>query len=70
MKMRVDVKPNSKEQSIEEKDDGLLVRVKSPPVGNKANTELVKLLKKHFKGKKVKIKTGFKSNKKIIEVII
>jgi hypothetical protein len=40
MKKQVKVKPNSKNQSIEEAEDGsLTVHLKSPPVDGKANEE-------------------------------
>ena len=47
MKIRVTVKPNSKQQKIEESADGTLkIRLKSPPVDGKANQELIKVLAK------------------------
>lgn len=67
MKIKVKVKPNSGKQEIDEKDGVYIVRLKSPPENNKANIELVKLLSRHF-GKEVKIKSGFSSRKKIVEV--
>jgi len=67
MKIKVKVKPNSKEQSIEKKENCYLVKLKSPPKDNKANLELIKLLKKHFK-KEVKITSGFTSRNKIVEL--
>ena len=49
MKKSVKVKPNSKQQSIIEEEDGsLTVHLKSPPVDGKANKELVELLAKKF----------------------
>ena len=44
-----------------------LVHLKSPAENNKANIELLKMLKKYF-GKDVKIKSGFASRNKIVEV--
>ena len=67
MKIKVKVKPNSKEQSIEKKENFYLVKLKSLPKDNKANLELIKLLKKHFK-KEVKITSGFTSRNKIVEL--
>lgn len=66
--MLVKVKPNSGRQEIVKKEGYLLVYLKSPPENNKANIELLKLLKKHFK-KEIKIKSGFSSKNKIIEFI-
>jgi len=68
MIIKVKVKPNSGKQEIEEKIDFYLVKVKSSPENNKANIELIKILKKYFK-KEIKIKSGFTSRNKIIEVI-
>jgi uncharacterized protein len=49
MQKRVKVKPNSKQQKIEELEDGNLnINLKSPPIDGKANEELIKLLAKKF----------------------
>ena len=68
MKIRIKVKPNSGKQEIIKKQDFYLAYLKSSPENNKANIELLKLLKRHFK-KEVKIKSGFTSRNKIIELI-
>lgn len=71
MKKRVKVKPNSKQQSVEEQTDGsFIVHLKSPPVEGKANEELIKLLAKKFcvPQVKIRIKTGLSSRQKIIEI--
>lgn len=67
--IKIKVKPNSGEQEIVENEnsDGYVVNLKSAPENNKANTELIKLLEKYFK-KKIKIKSGFTSRNKLIEV--
>ena len=67
MKIKVKVKPNSGKQNVEKKDDFYLVKLKSAPENNKANLELIKILKKHFK-KKIIIKSGFSSRNKVVEV--
>ena len=47
MKIQVKVKPNSKQQKIEELEDGsLIIRLKSLPIKGQANQELIKLLAK------------------------
>ena len=68
MKINIKIHPNSSKIDVKmiEKDH-YEVWLKEKPQDNKANLELVKLLKKHFK-KPVKIKSGFTSRKKIIEV--
>lgn len=69
--IKIKVKPNSGKQEIIENSDGnatgCLVYLKSAPENNKANLELIKVLEKHFK-KKIKIKSGFTSKNKLIEV--
>ena len=71
MQKRVKVKPNSKQQKIEELADGSLnVHLKSPPVDGKANEELIKLLAKNFDVSKssIRIKSGTTSRQKVIEI--
>ncbi|GAX37735.1 DUF167 domain-containing protein [Nodularia sp. NIES-3585] len=73
MQKRVKVKPNSKEQKIEEQNDGSwTIKLKSPPVDGKANEELIKLLAKKFNVPKahVRIKSGLSSRQKLIEIDI
>jgi uncharacterized protein (TIGR00251 family) len=77
MKIKVKVKTNSGEQVVEKISKDLFfeegfealyfVKLKSSAEGGKANLELVKLLSKYF-GKEVKIKSGFSSRMKIVEV--
>jgi len=61
------VVPNSRVQCVELGDDGIIVRLKSPPVKGKANDELVKFLKKLLR-KSVSIVSGFTSREKAILV--
>ncbi len=67
MKIKIKVKPNSAEQKVIKKENMYLVYLKSRPENNRANTELLKLLKKYF-NRPVKIKSGLSSRKKVIEV--
>ncbi len=77
MLIKIKVKPNSSEQSVErisselfsEKGyEGLyLVRLKSSAEEGKANLELIKVLSKYF-GREVKIKRGFTSRNKVVEI--
>jgi len=72
MQKKVKVKPNSKQQKIEEQADGTLtVYLKSPPVDGKANEELIKLLADKFDVPKsyISIKSGLSSRQKLIEII-
>ncbi|AUT00866.1 hypothetical protein CLI64_10920 [Nostoc sp. CENA543] len=71
MQKKVKVKPNSKQQKIEEQADGsLTVYLKSPPVDGKANEELIKLLAEKFDVPKshIRIKSGLTSRQKLIEI--
>ena len=71
MKIQVKVKPNSKQQKIEEDPDGVLViRLKSPPVDGKANKELIAVLAKKYQVSKsqIKILSGTTSKHKLIQI--
>ena len=60
MQKRVKVKPNAKQQKIEELADGSLnAHLKSPPLDGKANEELIKLLAKDFDVPKSSIRIKF-----------
>ncbi|HAG92358.1 MAG TPA: hypothetical protein DCL41_10820 [Bdellovibrionales bacterium] len=70
-KVKVQVKPNSKHESVELGPSGeYLVRVNAPPVEGKANERVQALLAKHFGVAKsrVRLKTGGKSKLKIFEI--
>jgi uncharacterized protein (TIGR00251 family) len=68
MKLKIKIHPNSSQNRIEKISDlDYEVWIKEKPVNNKANLELIKILKKYFK-KDVEIKSGFSSRNKIIEV--
>lgn len=68
MIIKIKVKPNSNKQEIIKDEIGYIVYLKSVPKDNKANTELIKILKKYFK-KNVEIKSGLKSKNKVVEII-
>ncbi|MBD2604692.1 DUF167 domain-containing protein [Scytonema hofmannii FACHB-248] len=71
MHKKVKVKPNSKQQKVEEQPDGsLTVHLKSPPVDGKANEELIKLLSERFDVPKsyIRIKSGLSSRQKLVEI--
>jgi len=77
MKIKIKVKTNAPENDIEKisselfNEDGYeglyYVKLKASPQGGKANMELLKVLTKYFK-KEVKIKSGYTSRDKVIEV--
>jgi len=78
MKIKVKVRANAGEQNVEKISSELFseegfcglyfVKLKSSAEGGRANLELVKILSKYF-GKEVKIKSGFTSRMKIVEVL-
>ncbi len=69
--LKIKVKPNSKQQNIQQEADGsFTVHLKSPPVDGKANEELIKLLAAEFDVPKsaITIKSGLSSRNKLVEV--
>jgi len=71
MKISVQVKTNSKVESVDRLPDGsYLVRVHVPPVDGKANERIVELLADYFDSPKgrIEIVSGFKGKNKIFEV--
>ncbi len=69
--IRVEIKPSSKETRIisySREGDFFRISVKSPPAKGKANQELVRLVSKIL-GKRVMIRSGHTSKKKVLEVI-
>lgn len=71
MKFSVTVKPKSKQEKVEKTKAGLVVYVKEPPVENRANQAVVRLLSEYFGVPKsqINILSGWKSKQKIVEVI-
>jgi len=66
--IKIKVKPNSgKQEVVKVFENEYAVSLKKPAENNKANIELIKLLKKHF-GKNIKIIKGLKSKNKIVEI--
>jgi uncharacterized protein (TIGR00251 family) len=69
MKIKIKMHPNSSQEKIERvSETEFEIWMKEKPVDNKANIELIRILKKYFK-KKVEIKSGFTSRNKIVEVL-
>lgn len=68
MIIKIKVYPKSgREEIIKISENSYKVYLKKPADDNKANIELIKLLRKHFK-KNINIIKGLKSRDKIIEV--
>ena len=69
MKLKIKVHSNSSREEIKKiSNDNFEVWIKEKAEKNKANMELIKLLKRYFK-KSIKIKSGFSSRNKIVEII-
>jgi uncharacterized protein (TIGR00251 family) len=73
MIIQVKVLPSSGKQEIVRMNDReYKIRLKKPAENNKANLELVKLLRKYFKDKyevqDIKIIKGLKSKNKIVQI--
>ena len=67
--MKIKVKPNSGKQEIVKLDeDSYIISLKSIAENNKANIELLKILRKHFK-KDIKIIKGKTSRNKVVKII-
>ena len=64
------IKPNSKIQRIIDNNDYLIIFLRSKPVQNKANNELINLLKKtlNISPNQIKIISGLKNSRKIIKL--
>lgn len=71
MKIKVRVKPGSKQEKIEKREDFYFVWVKERAEKGKANKEVIKLISSYFDVPKnsVIIKTGERNRDKIIEII-
>ncbi|MCD6567596.1 MAG: DUF167 domain-containing protein [Dehalococcoidia bacterium] len=70
MKIKIQVKPNSKTEEVSQKGEILTVKVKEPPKEGKANQAVVKLLARHFgvPRSQVRIVSSFKNRNKVIEI--
>jgi uncharacterized protein (TIGR00251 family) len=71
MKISIKVKPNSKENRVEEiGPHHLLIKVKAPPRENKANREVMETLAEHLHVPKARLSivAGMKSKEKVVEI--
>lgn len=69
MRITVDVKAGSRQESVEEIGaEHYLVNVKEPRQKGKANQAVLKLLKKHF-GRQARLVSGATSTTKIVELL-
>ena len=71
MILQVKVKPNARESSLVQQPDGSWhAQLKSPPVGGKANAELIALVAERFGCRKadVTIKAGASGRMKLVRI--
>ena len=68
--LRVNVKTNSKNQKIVNNGEFLTISLNSKPVQNKANRELINLIKKKLElsSNQIQIISGLKSTDKLIRI--
>ncbi len=68
--VHIKVKPNSKKQAIIDNEEFLTILVRSKAMQNKANIELINLIKKKLEisSNQVQIISGLKSSNKIIQI--
>lgn len=68
--LKIKLKPNSKKVRIINSHEFLIVLVRSKATQNKANIELINLLKKKLKlsSNDIKIISGLKSSNKIVQI--
>jgi uncharacterized protein (TIGR00251 family) len=69
--MRYEVEVEFNKDFVKVEGNKIFVSLTSKPVGGKANLELIKKIAKHFKvsSSQVKILSGLKSRRKIVEVV-
>lgn len=70
MRVRVDVKPNSKAPGIEPVEDHLVVRVKEPPREGKANAAVLRAVAEYFRvaPSDVRLVSGASGRHKTVEL--
>jgi len=68
--VHIKVKPNSKQQAIIDNEEFLTILVRSKAIQNKANIELINLMKKKLEisSNQIQIISGLKSSNKIIQI--
>jgi uncharacterized protein (TIGR00251 family) len=71
VRIRVNVKPNSRTEELSQEGDSFIIRVKEPPKEGKANQAVIRLLAQYFgvPRSEVRILSGFRSKDKIVEVL-
>lgn len=72
IRLAVHVVPNAKKEKAVEEGRGLKIHLRAPAVDGKANDALIKFLAEHYNTKKrhIKIVTGEKSRRKVVEIAV
>jgi len=70
MRIRVDVKPNSKAPGVEPVEDYLVVRVKEPPREGKANEAVLRAVADYYcvAQRDVRLVSGASGRRKVVEL--
>jgi hypothetical protein len=70
MKIRVDVKPNSRAPGVEPVEDHLVVRVKEPPKEGKANEAVLRAVADYYgvPQRDIRLVSGSSGRHKVIEL--
>ena len=70
MRIRVDVKPNSRRPGIEQVEERLVVRVQEPPTEGKANGAVLRAVAAyyHVAPSDVRMLSGHSSRRKVLEL--
>jgi len=70
VKIRVEVKPNSKVPGIEAVENHLVVRVKEPPTEGRANAAVVRAVADYYRvaPSDVRVVSGYTSRRKTLEI--
>ncbi len=70
MRIRVDVKPNSKVPGVEAVENHLVIRVKEPPREGRANSAVIRAVAEYFgvAPGNVRLVAGASSRHKVVEV--
>jgi uncharacterized protein (TIGR00251 family) len=67
VRKEVKVIPSAGKDYVREAEGMLIVMTKSPARENRANASVLKLLSRHF-GRPVRMVSGFKSRRKVVEI--
>ncbi len=71
MRLSVTIKPKSKQEKVEKTASGYVIYVKEPPVDNRANEAVIRVLSEFLGVAKsqIVIRAGLRSKHKLIEIV-